>query len=57
VSITCARNPAFCAEVGIIAATAPTLMSPPKSIPDNPPKKEERCDDADCSTKYPNLKK
>lgn len=45
VSMTCARNPAFCAEVGIIGATAPTLMSPPKPIPDNPPRKDEQCED------------
>ncbi|MGC3818661.1 RHS repeat-associated core domain-containing protein [Acinetobacter sp. G11] len=43
VSMTCARNPAFCAEVGIIAATAPTLMSPPKPIPNNPAK-DESCE-------------
>lgn len=49
VSITCARNPAFCAELGIIAATSPTLMSPPKPIPNNLAK-EEKCEkENDCS--------
>ncbi|MBJ8439766.1 RHS repeat protein [Acinetobacter junii] len=48
VSMTCSRNPAFCAEVGIIAATSPTLMSPPKPIPNNPAK-EEKCEkENDC---------